>query len=373
MKTYIVLTTINIPKIAIDLCTNFEKHNHKDEVGILIIGDKKSPHEESALISKKLQKKGFEVEYFDLKRQEAVLKKYQSFEKIIPYNSDNRRNVGFLLALKNGCQKIISIDDDNFPLPNIDFLEAHSIVGTSQKIKVVKSTSKWFNPLNMYNMPKSEEVFTRGFPYNKRSAPQEISYREKTVKIGLNMGLWVGDPDIDAITRISRHVNVKNFKVKQIFLELGTYAPINTQNTALLSELVPAYYFILMGEKIDGLTMDRFGDIWSGFFIKKVMDHLGYYVSIGEPLVRHTRNEHNLFEDLKQELPAIIYTDLIAQIIEEIKLKGESASALYSSLSDQLLKIVLKDKRFSADFKKYQQKLQYNQNIWLETIGKIQK
>lgn len=371
MKTYIVLTTINIPQIAIDLCKNIEKYKHKNDVGIIIIGDKKSPDKESTLIAKKLKKKSFDVEYFNLKRQKQILSKFPKFEKIIPYNSDNRRNIGFLLALKNGCEKVISIDDDNFPLNSVDFIENHSIVGRTQKLKVIKSSSNWFNPLSINKETKN--IYTRGFPYNKREKEPKLIYKEKKIKIGINMGLWIGDPDVDAITRLNNIIKVKSKKIKNIYLEKGTYSPINTQNTAIVSELLPAYYFILMGEKIDGLVMERFGDIWSGFLVKKVSDHLNYHVSIGNPLVYHRRNKHNLFLDLKQELAAIFYTDQLSEIIEEISIKGSNAIDLYGNLCNQLLKKIQKDKRFSPDFKKYQNKLNYNQNIWLETIKKVQK
>jgi len=371
MKYYIVITTINIPKIAEDYCRNIEKFGHKNNVGIIIVGDKKSPDKESFKICGDLKSKGFDVEYFDIEKQEKWLEKFPKLKEIIPYNSDNRRNIGYLMALEKGCEILISIDDDNFPLDEKDFIGFHSIVGTRQQLPVIKTDSNWFNICDLMEKNPDCRIYARGYPYNKRWQDSKILRGKKEVKIMLNAGLWLQDPDVDAITRISRDVKTVEFTGGQIALDIGTWSPINTQNTALHIDLLPAYYFVLMGEKLDNLVIDRYGDIWSGFFVKKVMDSLGYYASVGNPIANHIRNKHNLFKDLKQELGCIMQTDLLAEFLEKISLKGENASEVYADLADKFLDYVNADARFSGDFRKYVEKLNYCQKVWLETIQKI--
>jgi len=372
-KTYLVFTTINIPKIAEDYCNNFEKFDHKDEVGIIVIGDKKSLDLESFSVCNNLQKRGFDIEYFSIEKQEKWLASYNKLRKIIPYNSDNRRNVGFLIALAKGCDSIISTDDDNFPLQEIDFLGYHGIVGTKQKLPVVKTNSNWFNVCDLLKKNPEQRIYPRGYPYNKRWQDTSITQKEKEVQIMLNEGLWLNDPDIDSITRLNRDVKTTEFIGKQIALDIGTWSPINSQNTSFYTELLPAYYFFLMEEKLDDLVINRYGDIWEGLFVKKVMDSLGYYVAFGNPIANHIRNKHNLFKDLKEELGCIIYTDLLVDVLEDINLKSEDVVDLSSSLSNQLLKYTSEDKRFSKDFNIYMKKLNYNQKVWLETIQKIKR
>jgi len=370
-KAYLVFTTINIPKIANDFYENFEKFGHKKKVGIIIIGDKKTPDEPSFKICKELQRKGFEVEYFDIAVQEKWLDKYPKLKEIIPYNSDNRRNIGFLLALERGCDFLISVDDDNFPLENEDFFSFHNIVSENCRLPVIKTNSKWFNICDLLEKDPNQRIYPRGFPYNKRWQEKEVMRDYREVRIALNEGLWLGDPDVDSITRINQEIKISQFKGSQIALDIGVWSPINTQNTSLSVEILPAFYFILMGEKVDDLVVDRYGDIWAGFFTKKVIDTLGYHVSFGHPICNHLRNTHNLFKDLKQELGCIIYTDLLLEWLENVNLKGRDAIELYADLSDKFLEYVSKDKRFSADFVKYTKKLNYNQKVWLETVQKI--
>lgn len=375
MKTSIVFTTINLPTVAEDYCKNLEKFGHKNEAGIIIVGDKKSPNEESFKIVKDFKKRGFDVEYFDIAAQEKWLEKFPKLKGIIPYNTDNRRNIGFLMAKEKSSDLLISIDDDDFPLENVDFLGGHRVVGQKIKLPVVDSKFNWFNICDLLSTETKERIFPRGFPYKVRLVykQEDINFREKEVLIMLNEGLWVGDPDVDAITRLERNSKITGFKNENqlVALEIGTFSPINSQNTALHISLLPAYYFVVMGYQIENLEIDRFGDIWSGFFIKKVMDKLGFYASFGNPLSEHRRNIHNLFSDLKKELNGIVYSEIIAEFLEEIDLKGDTVVDVYSDLSDKLLKFVLNDSRFGEDFRAYIKKLHFCQNTWLEALGKL--
>lgn len=371
-KICLVATTINEGQFLDSYVNKIKEEMAVDKVTLIVIPDKKTP----PLLYEncdKIKERGINIICPTLREQEFFLKKLGNIQKIIPYNSDNRRNIGFLLALKQGCDLVISIDDDNFPLKDKDFLKHHLIVGTKQKLPVVRTNSHWFNICDLLKKNPDQRIYPRGYPYSKRWQDISIIQEEKEVQIMLNEGLWVNDPDVDSITRINQDVKIIDFLGKQTVLDIGTWSPINTQNTAFQIDLLPAFYFFLMGEKVDNLIINRYGDIWAGLFIKKIMDSLGYYAAFGNPLVNHIRNKHDLFEDLKQELGCIIYTDLLVDILEDVNPKGRNPIDLSLDLSNQLLKYTLGDKRFSRDFKLYMKKLNYNQKVWLETIQKLKQ
>ena len=215
-KSYLVFTTINVPKIAENFCSNFEKFGHKEEVGIIIIGDKKSPDKASFDVCNRLQKQGFDIEYFDIDKQEKWLKDYPAFKKIVPYNSDNRRNIGFLIALERGCEFIISVDDDNYPQEEIDFLGYHMVVGTKQTLPTIRTNSNWFNICDLLKKSPDQRIYARGYPYDKRWQDTSITQKKKEVKVMLNQGLWLRDPDVDAITRINQDVKITEFIGDQV-------------------------------------------------------------------------------------------------------------------------------------------------------------
>jgi hypothetical protein len=376
MKTALVITTINKPTIAQDFCDNFEKFGHtKDESAIIIIGDRKSPNEESQAIADGLKARGFDVQYYDIPSQEKWLQRFPEFAAIIPYNTDNRRNIGYVMAKEQGAGAIITVDDDNYPLPDVDFLGGHvAALGERKGVEIVKSANGWFNICDMMTNDGGAKIFPRGFPYKSRKdyEKNELTYRTGDVRVMLNEGLWTNDPDVDAVTHLASDVRMIDLKEKKsLVLDLGTFSPINSQNTMFHIDLLPAYYFVLMGEKIDGLALDRYGDIWQGLFMKKVMDTLGVYAAFGTPLAAHRRNSHNYFKDLKMELNGIIYTETIAEFLEQSTLKGANASEAYADLTAQLAAFVANDPRFGDDVKAFMEKIRRCQMVWLETLEKV--
>ena len=104
MKTAIVMTTINIPKVLESYCSNIAWFGHKDETEILVIGNLKTP-EEARDYTLSFRKKAFETYFFDVKEQEKWLGRFPKLKDIIPYNSDNRRNVGYLMAAGRFCSE----------------------------------------------------------------------------------------------------------------------------------------------------------------------------------------------------------------------------------------------------------------------------
>ena len=111
--------------------------------------------------------------------------------------------------------------------------------------------------------------------------------------------------------------------------------------------------------------------IWTGWFLRKVMNTLGYYLSVGHPVTDHRRNTHNHFQDLRFELGCLTYTEQVWDTIEQISPNGKTAFAVYDDLTDQFYSEVRKNRFFSSDFKAYAKKLHFCQKVWLETIQKI--
>ena len=297
MKAAIVLTTIRIPELLIGYMDNLEKYEYNDDVGFIIIGDRRTPHKAINRLVEVIRKRGHSAEYWDPARQRRWLIRFPNLSKIIPWNSDCRRNIGYLLAHMQEAEIIIALDDDNFVTAD-DYYGGHSVVGDVKSLTTISSANKWFNPCSMLETSHGHTIYPRGFPYSRRWK-DKVTSNHSSGRIVLNMGLWTGTPDADAITHLNEPVTIKGLKSEQVMLAPGTFCPINTQNTAFHKDILPCYYYVLMGAQIGGLKLDRYGDIWSGYFAKKVIDQVGDRVSIGKPLTDHRRNIHDLFKDLK--------------------------------------------------------------------------
>ena len=157
-----------------------------------------------------------------------------------------------------------------------------------------------------------------------------------TSRVGANAGLWIGDPDIDAISRNFSSCKAQSWGGRKLVLAQNTWTPINSQNTAIVRELLPAYYYVLMGQKVNGLVIDRFGDILSGLFLKKVADALGYSVAIGPPVCDHRRTVHDLFADLHCELAGLVLLEDFTAWLEELSTHGGSAVEVYRNIAERL-------------------------------------
>jgi hypothetical protein len=363
-----VLTTIRVPSLLKGYAQNAKEYNHKD-VGFIVIGDNKTPHDATHLLLREVEKKGFIAEYWDVVRQKKWLKNFPQIDRIVPYNSDNRRNIGFLIAAQEGAEIIISIDDDNY-VTSEDYIGSHSIVGSKVELETISSQNNWFNPCSLLKTKPQRPIYSRGFPYSKRWEDRIVAKRSSG-RIGLNLGLWLGAPDVDAVTNLNEKVEVLGFKEgspKRVMLAPNTFMPINTQNTAFHRDILPCFYYVMMGEEIHGMKIDRYGDIWTGLFAKKVMDQLGDRVAVGEPLTIHNRNQHDLLNDLMCEFWGMLFNDDLASKVESIHLTQKTYPDAYLELAQKLETSNISSYQ---TFNKFIKKITSAMKVWVETCDKI--
>jgi len=194
MKAAVVLTTIHVPELLEGYRDNFERYGHLDDVTVYVIPDRKTPREANYCIES-LRKRGLKVEFPDLGEQTVFLDSVGLPIDFVPCDSDQRRNVGYLMALAGGCEFMVSLDDDNFCIPHFDFLANHEL---GPRVNGCCTTGGWHNPCDALGF--HPQTFARGFPYFARNGPSNHKMKPGIALVRANSGLWFGDPDIDAIT-----------------------------------------------------------------------------------------------------------------------------------------------------------------------------
>ncbi|HKV40725.1 MAG TPA: hypothetical protein VJX67_16045 [Blastocatellia bacterium] len=337
-KTAIVVTTIFEPRFLRGYVDNIRNNGRTDHVELIVIPDRKTPASVLAACVE-ARRGGINVSCPSLEEQEQFLRRFPGLASRIPYDSDNRRNAGFLLALDHQAEVIISIDDDNFCLAESDFIGEHAVVGQETEAPVLDSSDGWFNIGTMLEGAIKAPLFPRGFPYFARFVDREVRVslpRRQTAAI--NAGLWIGDPDVDAVSRLALAPHVDRVATRSYFLGPHTWSPINTQNTAVSRQAMPAYYYTRMGYPVGGMTIDRYGDILSGYFSQKCVRARGEYIRIGSPVADHRRTPHNLFKDLAHELAGMVIIEDLLPWLRELSLDGASYAGLYRNLADELAK-----------------------------------
>ncbi len=314
---HIVFTTIHHPEILRHLYENIRCHNHLEEVKVWVVGDRKTPSSAAAL-AHQVSAQGLETVYFDINQQDVWGRGFALYP-LIPYNTDGRRVFGYLRALEDGCETLISIDDDNFPTRD-DFVGCHQRTGQQWRGPLLAEERGFHNICEYLVMEPPRPVFPRGFPFQLRvhaNQARHASCPAGTV-IGVTEGLWLEDPDIDATTWLNGKVKGVDYHGPEAFaLDSSTWSPVNTQNTSVVRELIPAFVFVTMAWPVPGGRLDRYGDIWGGYFLLALMQGTKYRAAFGRPLVAHRRNPHNYLDDLRYEYWGMILTDWLLGILRD--------------------------------------------------------
>ncbi|NIM94636.1 MAG: hypothetical protein GTO18_13125 [Anaerolineales bacterium] len=231
---------------------------------------------------------------------------------IIPRRTDCVRSYGYYKAFLRSPSMIVTLDDDCYPLEGNGkgFLSTHW-----DRLNGQGTGEAWRMTAN--------DAATRGVPYYNV---------ERTWPVAINHGMWSGVPDYDAPTQLVRSRNPSEFSYTNQTIPVGKYFPMCGMNVAFLPEVVPAFYFMLMGKDY---AYDRFGDIWAGIVIKKICDHLGFAITSGDPAVSHQRAS-NVWSNLHKEVAALEVNEIFWQAVDNVVLTEDSIIGCYKEIAEKL-------------------------------------
>ena len=193
-QTSLVITTINKPNKVINKYLDLTKKNN---INYIIIGDKKTPN----------YKKKYP--YYDLKKQKKF--NFRSYN-LLPYNSYSRKNLGYLIAMKEKSKIIVETDDDNLPKKN--FFKNLKINKTLKEI----SGPRWINILEIFKR-NNEIIWPRGFPLNLINKKNKLKVKTKKIFSPIQQRMCDGNPDVDAVFRLTN--KFKNYYFKKIDIAIS--------------------------------------------------------------------------------------------------------------------------------------------------------
>ena len=275
MNKFIVTTTINYPTVATKkFCKIAEEKNWK----FIVVGDTKTPHQEYY----KLKDDYKNFEYLHPDDQDKL---YPSLSEVIGWKSIQRRNIGLIYAYDNGADIIATIDDDNIPY---DEWGDNVLVG--QTVEVDIYDHKYLNVFDPLSVTNHNDLWHRGYPIELVPNKNDIEYKGKQSReVLIQADFWDGDPDIDALCRLSKMPvckfdNFKPFGSNQI-------APFNSQNTFLHKTVIPFYAVLPHAGRMD--------DIWGSYIVQKEFPGSVIY---NKATVYQDRNEQDLVTNLENEV-----------------------------------------------------------------------
>jgi hypothetical protein len=267
VKKVIVTTTIQSPTIA--TCKFSEKQGWQ----LIVVGDLRTPHAE-------YERLNCVYMHPDEQRQ-----KYPELSDSIGWNSIQRRNIGFVEAWKRGADVVATVDDDNIPYESWG---KDLYVGREVEIDCFEPEAEVFDPLSI---TKSNHLWHRGYPIDLLNIKNRVRNIGKVRrKVLIQADLWDGDPDVDAIARITYRPTVRFDEVKKPFCS-NKVSPVNSQNTFLAREVLP-YYCVLP-------HAGRMDDIWPGYFVQVLFPNSLIY---NKATVYQDRNNQDPCDNLEKEI-----------------------------------------------------------------------
>lgn len=275
MKKFIITTTINHPTEAtIKFCEIADKKDFQ----FVIVGDTKTPHEEYHNLESIYQN----VTYLPPVTQSEL---YPELSDIIGWKTIQRRNIGFVYAYQQGAEIVATIDDDNIPY---ECWGDDIMIGKEIEVDLYENTScPYFDAIST---TEHNDLWHRGFPIEYLQVKNDIEYKGKTKITPLVQAeFWDGDPDIDAICRLSKKPIVK-FDHFEPFTT-NQLTPFNSQNT-FLHRSVLKYYSVFP-------YTGRMDDIWGAYVMQY---HYPNSVIFNKATVYQARNPQDLVKNLENEV-----------------------------------------------------------------------
>lgn len=207
---------------------------------------------------------------------------WKNIPEMFPRQSDMLRSWGIHRAWKRKTTYTLTLDDDVLPEDGTDlFAEYESVFEEGAPL------SPYFDVGVLTTFPGQ----MRGFPYRQR----------KKRPVAVQYGGWTGILDYDAPTQLADVRGFEDFSPLVVPVPQGAAVTGCIMNAAWRTEYAPIMWQLPLYEG----RYNRFGDIWSCLFAKKVLDQIGAVMVInGKASVLHDRASDPI-ANLEREAPGI--------------------------------------------------------------------
>jgi hypothetical protein len=264
------------------------------EVHFFLMGDAPSPPDFSLS----------GCDYYSLDRQARTDLR---IAELLPTRHYARKNIGYLLAGRDGAEIIVETDDDNLP--------RESFWGERRRVQNVPLLREagW---VNVYRYFTDALTWPRGLPLDEvRQMPPAFEQIPVTVAdCPIQQGLADDNPDVDAIYRLVMPLPISFRGDRRIALGKGAWCPFNSQNTTCWRAAFPLLY-------LPSTCTMRMTDIWRGFVAQRIGWENGWSLLFHEPTVTQLRNDHDLLHDFRDEVPGYLHNREIADRLSALSLQ----------------------------------------------------
>lgn len=276
--------------------------------------------------------------------------------QILPWKSFSRKNIGYLYAIAQGAQLVYDFDDDNVlvdaayrPSAAFGTQGLPTLDEASTSVLEVDSSAP---AVNLYPAMGGGEAWPRGFPLDSITEPAAflasgqgsgnwLVENTTATRIGVLQSMVDGDPDVDAMYRLTRRELRFNFSdvlkstlnrkaaAPVVALRRGTLMPFNAQATIHARD---ALWLALLPHSVHG----RVADIWRSYISQVLMWQVGLRAAFALPWVHQERTTHDYLADFDAEQPLYSQASALVRVLREWKPKTASAPAQMEELYVEL-------------------------------------
>lgn len=268
--------------------------------------------------------------YFSIDKQkewEEVEGPFGTFVQLIPWKHFSRKNIGYLFAILHGAKYIFDFDDDNFIKLDEDGKPLQLLpAGDEPSAMTLKDVNIIMQGANVFNhhpiMGASlDDSWPRGFPIemilNNNTRGQvaftnDVKFHHHGKEIGVIQFLADGNPDIDALHRLSKPLPM-TFPLegaKSALVPSHAYAPYNAQATIHTKN---AMWAMLLPGTVPG----RVSDIWRSYFAQCIFADAGLRVVFSPPKIVQERNDHEYLGDFNAEEDLYVKSGKLVEFLSE--------------------------------------------------------
>jgi hypothetical protein len=249
---------------------------------VIVVGDRKSPD-------------GYDLtgsRFIPVSEQESLP---WGLGRDLPFNHYCRKMLGYLEAAAGGADIIFDTDDDNKLIDG-----QLGRIWEESCLREVVATDAAEPYVNIYRLFSDQPIWPRGLPLEliRSSISQPLTCREldQPAAVGIWQGLANGDPDVDAIYRLTNNQPCDFQSRPAVALPAGVCCPFNSQNTAFRRELLPLMY-------LPAFVSFRYTDILRGLVAQPILWAAGLQLAFTAATVFQDRNVHNYLRDMESEVP----------------------------------------------------------------------
>jgi hypothetical protein len=277
MQIALITTTINVPKVL----ALYRKLGPGIE--FFVAADEKTP-----LAAYEFCSELGNCEIYSPDRQREL--GYECSE-LLGWNTDSRRNIALLEAVKADADFIISADDDMLPL-GLDFFERFEMMLSEPYSGLQFGYPGAWGDVGRLTVPP---VPQRGLPLG--FSPVAAYSFAIDAQIGAMQGVILGTPDTDAGTMLRKPFvhSATDILRNGFVIDPNTRAVFNSQLTGFRRELAPCFaqFYKWQG---------RNTDIFASMIMRRVMLERNLSTYFGPPFGFHNRSERDPRKDLEAEL-----------------------------------------------------------------------